>query len=178
MPPRIENRGMEESTAGPSGPASDRPAMPVRLWLLVILLVALVIALLGGVRNFRADADIAAPDTVELPTPIEPEGEIDVPPSVFRWEPGGPDVTWAQVTIYRGSFERIWESAPLADTVWTTDPREAFRGIPAGEECFWKVREVVDGRPRAASRYVPFTFRKDARGYGPGEAPPEARYVD
>ena len=84
---------------------------------------------------------------------------------------------FAQVVIYRASFERLWESPPLTEARFELDPDQAFLGIPAWEECAWKVREVVDGRPRAASRLAVFQFRKDHRGFEAGEALPESRFI-
>ena len=155
--------------------ASRSQAVP--LWTGVVVVLALVLGVPGALRNFRAVERLPDPSTVGLPEPIEPEGELEEPPRVFRWTPGGEDVDFAQVVIYRASYERIWESPPLTEAHFELDPDQAFLGIPPWEECAWKVREVVAGRPRASSRLAMFQFRKDHRGLEAGEALPESRFI-
>ncbi|MEZ5063702.1 MAG: hypothetical protein R3B81_03155 [bacterium] len=153
---------MSESTRSPA----------VAFWVALPLLAALLL-LPAGWRNLRPLAiDVESPGIPEIEGP---EGTLPVPPREFRWTPGGDDVEWSQVLLYRATFERLWESPPLTEPVFPVDPREVFRGIPAGEEVWWKVREIADGRARAASRLVRFTFEVDAFGHGPGEAPTYAR---
>jgi hypothetical protein len=152
---------------------SRSPAIPV--WTGAVVFLALTLGLPGAARNFRPGEGLPDPATLGLPEPLEPEGELEEPPRVFRWTPGGEDVAFSQVVIYRSTFERLWESPPLRGDSYELDPDRAFVGIPAGEECVWRVREISGGRPRAASRSVPFTFRKDHRGFAADEAPPESR---
>jgi len=141
------------------------------------VVLATVLGLTGAFRSFRTIERLPDPSAVTLPVPLEPEGELEEPPRVFRWTPGGDDVEFAQVVIYRASFERIWESPPLTEPYFEVDPDLAFLGIPPWEECSWKVREVVGGRPRSTSRIASFQFRKDHRGLEAGEGEPESRFI-
>lgn len=147
-------------------------AAVLRVWSGILGGCALLLFLLGGVReNFRPPGAGRPAAEIALPVPLEPEGEYPAPPTTFRWKPGGDGVDLYQVVLHRASFERFWESAPLRGVTELTIPREAYDGIPAGQQLYWRVREVSGGRARATSAYTPFRFRVDSKGYGPGEAP-------
>jgi len=105
-----------------------------------------------------AKAKDASTEAVKLPEPIEPAAYVDTAPLRFVWTPGGDDVDLSQVIIFRGDMTRIWESAPT-DTNEVTVPLHAFDVIYPMEPCFWRVREVTDGKPRAASALKPFKIK-------------------
>jgi hypothetical protein len=152
---------------------SDPAATPARLWSAVLVGAAVLLGVAGVRGNFRGESARGSPSDAPLPALAEPVGELPEPPGVFRWTPSGPEVGLSQVTVFRGNLEPWWYSAPLDTCVIEVDPAEVFAGIPAGETVFWRVREVTDGRPRATSALVQFSFALDAQGRGPGEAPPE-----
>jgi len=130
---------------------------------------ALLLYLLGG-RTPPPKA--AAPaEEVKLPQPLEPAGELETAPLRFVWEPGGEDVDLSQVIIFRGDLSRVWETAPV-ETSEVTIPLHAFSGIYPMEPCYWRVREVTDGRPRAASVLKGFKIKN------PPQPPPAETFVD
>ena len=137
------------------------------------MLVALVLGVPGAL-SLVPEPEVSV--EIGIPQPLSPQGDLPIVPSVFRWEPGGDDAEWSQVVIYRGNLERIWQSPLLrrADS-YEVDPKLAFLGIPAGEDCFWRVRELVEGQARAISAFGEFKYERDALGYGPGELPAELR---
>ncbi len=148
-------------------PAAARP------WTLVLLAGAAALALGGDVAgNFRPEPSGAVDPDTPLPVPLEPEGELPAPPTVFRWTPGGDDVDLAQVVLFSSNYEVFWQSGPLEGPPLEIVPEEVFAGIPAGEPLAWRVREVARGRPRAASRMVVFSFTVDAHGRPIGESVP------
>jgi hypothetical protein len=127
----------------------------------------LVAALLLGVAAVRAprgdEPQDAARREVGIPQPIEPIGIVDDPPTRFTWTPGGDDVDLSQLIVYGRDMARLWESAPL-DTNVAVIPLDAYSGVGAGQTCFWRVREVSDGKARAASAIKVFAFRRDLAG--------------
>jgi hypothetical protein len=134
-------------------------------WFGAALLLAGTVALLGlSARAGRSASDAPpAARAVEIPAAIEPIGAMDEPPTRFVWTPGGDDVELSQLILYGRDMKRIWETGPL-DTCVATVPLVAYSGIRAGETCFWRVREVANGKARAASNMQPFAFRRDLAG--------------
>jgi hypothetical protein len=157
----------------------ERPeAFPLRVWSAVVVVGALALFVLaGGWSNSRPTFSAAQTEVEVLPLPVSPEGSQPSPPLHFHWKPSRTDVDFAQVILYRQSFERFWESAPTAGDEVTV-PVEAYDGVGAGETCYWRVREVADGKPRGSSAFVKFDFAVDSKGYGPGEAPPPELFLD
>ncbi len=144
-----------------------------RLWTVVVLAGAATLALGGDVAgNFAPEPSGAVAPETPLPVPLEPEGELPAPPAVFRWTPGGDDVDLAQIVLFRSNYEVFWQSGPLEGPPLEVAPAEIFAGIPAGEPVAWRVREVAQGRPRAASRMVIFSFEVDTEGRPVGESRP------
>ncbi len=137
---------------------------------LILLAAAIALFLVGGgldgIRRSGPEPGLA----VGLPEPVEPEGELASPPTVFRWTPGGTDVVFAQITVTNDDLGRLWSSGPL-ETSEVTIPLEVYQGVGAGSVCYWQIREFSEGHPRAASRLSRFRFREDADGFGPGENP-------
>lgn len=143
----------------------DRAAR--RFWAAVAATGAAALFVLGGgPGNLRG---AAGEGPVAIPVALEPTGELDGPPSRFRWTPGGDDVV-SQVLVFRGSLERLWSSAPVRGGELEVPP-SVWRGVPAGEKLGWRVREARRGLPAGTSSAATFSFRVDAEGYGPGEAP-------
>jgi hypothetical protein len=144
-----------------------------RAWAVVLGGSALALLLFGGAREgFRPLPSGRIPADTPLPVGIEPSGNLDAPPSVFRWTPGGPDVDFSQVLVFDERFERVWQSAPVADHEIKVDPARVFARVAAGAPLSWSVREVRRGRPRATSAAVAFTFAVDVQGRGIGESLP------
>lgn len=118
----------------------------------------------------RSSSMSEAPDplrAIEIPHVVEPIGDVDLPPTRFHWTPGGDDVDLSQVIVYRKDSARIWESSPTESTE-VIAPDFIYEGIRPGEPCYWRVREVTDGKARAASGMTRFVFRRDSLG---NEAP-------
>ena len=146
---------------------------PARLWAAVLLAAGVALALGGNVAdNFRPEPSGRVPADTPLPTPIQPQGELPSPPAVFDWTPGGPDVALSQIVIFRSNYDVLWESAPLAGPPVTVIPEEVFAGVPAGEPLAWRVREVSNGRPRATTALILFSFDLDTLGRPVGESVP------
>ena len=150
---------------------NDLPAGPARFWSAVLLAGAIALALgRGAPDNFRPEPPARMAADTPLPLLEEPQGALPHPPRTFRWTPGGPDVSLAQVMLFRKTLEPFWQSGPVEGPPLEVDPDEVFAGIPAGENLFWRVREVIDGRPRAVSALAEFTFETDTQGRPIGES--------
>jgi hypothetical protein len=93
-----------------------------------------------------------------LPELLEPIGVLESAPTRFVWKPSGEDVDLTQLIVFRGDMSRFWESAPTESSE-VTIPLHAFDGIYPMEPCFWRVREVTDGRPKAASGLKGFKIK-------------------
>jgi hypothetical protein len=130
---------------------------------------ASLLYLLGG-RTPSPKATAPA-EEVKLPQPLEPAGELESAPLRFVWEPGGEDVDLSQVILFRGDLSRFWETAPV-ETSEVTVPLHAFDGIYPMEPCYWRVREVTDGRPRAASVLKGFKIKN------PPRPPPAEKFAE
>jgi hypothetical protein len=160
------------------GGAERAKSLPVRIWGAVVVVGAVALFLLaGGWENVRPVFPGPAGETEVLPLPVSPQGSHPSPPLHFRWKASADDVDFAQVILYRRSYERFWESGPTVGNEVTV-PLQAYEGVGAGETCYWRVREVADGKPRGSSPFIEFEFAVDSRGYGPGEAPPPELLVD
>ena len=160
------------------GGAERAGALPVRIWGAVVVVGALGLFLLaGGWENVRPVFPGPTAETEVLPLPVSPQGSQASPPLHFRWKASADDIDFAQVILYRRSYERFWESGPTVGNEVTV-PLQAYEGVGAGETCYWRVREVADGKPRGSSPFIEFEFAVDSRGYGPGEAPPPELLVD
>jgi hypothetical protein len=155
----VEERAVVESSR--TTPGNDAFAERVGAGVVVAAAVILGIVALRP-SPVESEAPQALRD-VGIPQPIEPLGPVDDPPTRFVWTPGGEDVDLSQVIVYGKDMQRIWATAPL-DTNVATIPLDAYLGIGAGENCFWRVREVKDGKARAASGMRPFAFRRDLAG--------------
>lgn len=154
------------------------PSTAARPWAFVLLAGAVLVALGGDLAgNFRPEPTGAVPADTPLPIPIEPEGDLPAPPSVFRWTPGGEDVDLAQVVLFRSNYEVFWQSGPLEGPPLTVVPGEVFAGVPAGETLAWRVREVSHGRPRAASGMTVFSFAVDVQGLPVGQSRPAQPFL-
>lgn len=141
-------------------PEPDQPAESFAFWS-TVLVAALGTVLLFVVARATAPTKPEPPlakEAVKLPEPLEPAGEVESAPLRFVWKPGGEDVDLSQVIIFRGDLSRIWESAP-SETNEVTIPLHAFDPVYPMEPCFWRVREVTDGQPRAASPLKSFKIR-------------------
>ncbi len=155
----IEERGVAVSPR--AAPGDD--AFAERMGAAFVVAAAVI---LGIVALRPPPVESGAPQAlrdVGIPQPIEPVGPVDAPPTRFAWTPGGEDVDLSQVIVYGQDMQRIWATAPL-DTNVATIPLDAYLGIGAGENCFWRVREIKDGKARAASGMRPFAFRRDLQG--------------
>ena len=152
---------------------NDLPPAATRFWSAVLVGAAVVLVLAGGAfRNFRPEPPARVPADTAIPVIQEPKGQLQTPPTVFRWTPGGTDVDLAQIAIYRGNLEPVWQSSPLQGSSLEVDPHELFEGVAAGEPLYWRVREISRGRPRATSSFAPFSFAVDVHGRGPEESQP------
>lgn len=142
---------------------SEERAESIASWIGVaaVGLGAFLLYFMGG-RTAPPKAVAPSPEDVKLPVPLEPAGELETAPLRFDWEPGGDDVDLSQVILFRGDLSRFWETAPV-ETSEVTVPLHAFDGIYPMEPCFWRVREVTDGRPRAASELKGFKIRNPPR---------------
>lgn len=162
-------------------PTSESPSLSraAVVWSSVLLLAAIALLVGGGVRrNFAPEPSGRVADGTRLPRPLEPLGELEAPPVVFRWEAGGPDVDYSQILVFNERQERIWSSAPLTGSELTVDPQAVFGNLAAGPPVFWSVREVAGGRPRATSPMVEFLFLVDVQGRGIGESQPGEALID
>ncbi len=167
-----------ESTAAPksapaapaaapaSAPAPNAGASAHALGLGVILAGAVLLLLAARRPPLPNDAGDPLREPA-IPRVLEPIGDVDAPPTRFRWRKSGDAVELSQVVVYRSDGARIWETAPT-DSSWVEIPAEAYAGIRAGEKCYWRVREVADGHALASSGVTRFVFRRDLRG---NEAP-------
>jgi hypothetical protein len=154
---------------------TELPAAPARFWSAILAAAAAGLALAGdALDNFRPEPVWVPPADTSLPVVEAPQGRVPDPPREFRWTPGGEDVDLAQVSIFRKNLNPVWQSGPVARPPVEVVPEEVFAGVAAGEELFWRVREVRDGRPRATSAMASFTFDRDTQGRGPAESVPEA----
>jgi hypothetical protein len=136
---------------------------------LTLAAAALAFGLFAALRpNGGPDANPVEPP--RQPEPIAPEGTFEEPPLEFRWTPGGDDVDFSQLIVYRDDMNRVWASGPVEGSEVTL-PVSVYEGMPAGIPCYWHVREVSAGRPRATSRIAQFEFERDLEGYGPGQNP-------
>ncbi|MDP6461120.1 MAG: hypothetical protein QF819_09810 [Gemmatimonadota bacterium] len=139
---------------------SEAPALSVaarsarKLWGGAVLVGA---ALLLVVSGRGALPSLPSGEEIGIPELISPEGDLAGPPTHFTWVPGGEDVDFAQVIVYRGTMERIWATGPLQGSEATV-PEFIYDELTLDEPCAWRVREVVDGRPRASSRLAKFGF--------------------
>jgi hypothetical protein len=148
-----------------------------RTGLVLTLVAAVAIFVFGGALQNIAPRPASAPDSGRpIPEALEPTGDLTNPPTVFRWRPSGPEASATQFLLYRGNLDRLWASGPLRDSVVTV-PVEAYLGVPAGEPCFWRVREVANGRALATSALTQFQFEVDSQGYRAEEAPEIFDYI-
>jgi hypothetical protein len=139
-------------------------------WAPVVLIAAALLALLGGgIATFRGP-DVVDLEAVRLPVTVEPTGNVPTPPTAYRWTPGTEGAV-AQMMIYKPNFEILWTSPPLEGTTELTTPIDIYQGQAAGAPLYWRVREVLRGHALGSSEYEMFSFRVDANGYGPGQAP-------
>lgn len=133
-----------------------------------ILLGAAALLFVASLRPVDGGVSVEAEREVPIPRVLEPIGDIDVPPTRFRWKRSSDAADLAQVVVYRGDGSRIWATAPTREET-AEIPEDAYVGITAGEKCYWRVREVADGQVLAASGLTRFVFRRDLEG---NEAPP------
>lgn len=110
-----------------------------------------------------AAAPSAAPDSVGIPQLIEPIGLVEKPPLVFRWQPGGDDVDYTQLLVYRSDMMRLYASAPL-ETNSTEVPPYIYDTTGPGVPIFWRVREIRGGKARATSGFRKVFYRADFKG--------------
>jgi hypothetical protein len=153
----------------PAAPAEDRTEAFAFWTMMTIAIAGAILLLVTGRSPSPAKAKAEPTETVNLPKLIEPAGILDSVPQQFRWTPGGDDVDISQVIIFRGDMTRIWESAPT-DSDEVTVPLHMFNLIAPMEPLFWRVREVTDGKPRAASDLMPFKIKNL-----PQHSPPEEK---
>jgi hypothetical protein len=140
-----------------------------RTWIWACLALAAAIFVLGGgATNFLPLPRDLVPADTPVPVGVEPQGVCDVPPTKFRWKPGGDDVDLTQLLVYRADLKRLWQSAPVAGFEIEI-PISAYTDIPAGETLYWRVREVRRGKARATSALVAYWFQIDLAGRKPGE---------
>lgn len=134
-----------------------------------LLLVSGVLAWSGS-RPFEGSATAssaaalsATPDSVGIPQLVEPIGLVETPPLEFRWQPGGDDVDYTQLLIYRSDMLRLYTSGPL-ETNSATVPPYVYDTTGPGVPIFWRVREIRDGKARAASGFRKVFYRADFKG--------------
>lgn len=139
--------------------------------------VALFVAF-GAAENLRPEASGRISQDTVLPVSIAPIGELESPPTEFRWTPGGEDVDFSQIVLFDDRLQRIWASPLLREPRLTVDPQQLFRGVVAGRKCGWTVREVYQGRPRATSAIAEFSFATDVKGRGVGESIADAPLIE
>ncbi|MBZ0268761.1 hypothetical protein K8I85_11435, partial [bacterium] len=153
--------------------ASGRPSPGALIAASCVLVAAVLLLVVGGVvEGFRPLPSGRIPEDTPLPVGEEPQGELPEPPAVFRWEPGGDDVDLSQVIIFDDRRERLWQSVPLTGSELTVDVAHVFDRAAAGHVYSWSVREFRNGRPRATSPLVQFSFDVDVHGRGIGESVP------
>ncbi|MGQ0720430.1 MAG: hypothetical protein ACT4PE_02525 [Candidatus Eiseniibacteriota bacterium] len=172
---------MDAKTPAATTPDAEHPDAKATVasspWTAVVLITAaLLVVFGGGVGTFRGPEAIEL-DEIRLPETIEPEGDVPTPPTAFRWTPGVEDAL-AQVMIYKPNFEILWTSAPLEGKSELAVPLEIYEGQAAGSPLYWRVREVIRGHALGSSEYEMFSFRIDAQGYGPGQAPAISDFVE
>ncbi len=138
----------------------------------IALAGAIALLLFGGVReNFRPIAGGRVPEDTPVPVCLEPAGDLEHPPTLFRWTSGGDDVDFAQVLLFDERLNRVWSSAPVTGAELRVES-SVFDGLQAGTLCSWSVREVRQGRPRATSALAEFSFEFDTQGRPVGESLP------
>lgn len=160
MAQKISNPAKESAESGGSE--------AVAFWSTIAIAALGAILLLVIGRSGAPEPAATPAETGKLPELIEPAGDLESAPSRFVWKPSSDDVDLSQVIIFRSDVSRIWESAPTESSA-VTIPLHAFDAIYAMEPCFWRVREVADGQPRAASPLMKFRIKNPPKNRQPGE---------
>ena len=162
IPEAVSPETLPPTTLPPTLPPDpDRPGESFAFWGTIFVAALGTIFLFVGARATapaKAEPPPAKKEEMKLPDPLEPSGEVESAPLRFVWTPGAEDVDLSQVIIFRGDMTRLWESAPT-DTNEVTIPLHAFDAVFPMEPCYWRVREVSDGQPRAASPLKVFKIR-------------------
>jgi hypothetical protein len=148
---KISNQAKESTESG--------SAEAVAFWSTIAIAALGAVLLLVFGRSGASEPAAATPaDGGKVPELIEPLGDLESVPLRFVWKPSSDDVDLSQVIIFRSDVSRIWESAPTESSA-VTIPRHAFDAVYSMEPCYWRVREVADGQPRAASPLKKFRIK-------------------